>query len=37
MRIGIVGAEYRQYQGNPDDLTYRTATFEEEGSLSRIF
>ena len=30
MRIGIVGAEYRQYQGKPDDLTYRTATFEEE-------
>lgn len=29
MRIGIVGAEYRQYQGKPDDLTYRTATFEE--------
>ena len=30
MRIGIVGAEYGQYQGKPDDLTYRTATFEEK-------
>lgn len=30
MIIGKVGAEYRQYQGEPDDLTFRTATFEEE-------
>ena len=33
MRIGIVGAEYRQYQGKPDDLTYRKAM---NSSLSEV-
>ena len=26
----VIGKEYRQYQGKPDDLTYRAATVAEE-------
>ena len=30
MEIKIIGEEYKQYKGKPDDLTYRTATAKEK-------